>query len=243
MTTPAGWHPDPEGSGRSRWWDGQQWTSALQPNPTNPPSAQNFFDSHANPEPRGAKKKWPWIVAGVLALFVVIGLVNSGGESSDSTAANEITSTPVTAESTAPATPIPPAPPIVEELPVETVQQAPPAAAEPAPPAVAELEPAAQQPGMTTAQRNAVRSAESYLDYTGFSRQGLIGQLEYEDYSTEDATFAVDYVAPNWNEQAVSVAESYLDYTSFSRQGLIDQLIFDGFSPEQAQFGVDGVGL
>lgn len=239
MTTPAGWHPDPEGSGQSRWWDGQQWTSALQPNPTDPSPAQNLSDPHANPGPGGRKKKWPWIVAGLLGLFVVIGLVNSGGESSDSTAANEITSTPVTPESTAPAAPIPPSPPIVEELPVETVQPAPPAAAEPEP----EPEPATQQPGMTTAQRNAVRSAESYLDYTGFSRQGLIGQLEYEDYSTEDATFAVDYVAPDWNEQAVSVAESYLDYTSFSRQGLIDQLMFDGFSPEQAQFGVDGVGL
>lgn len=26
MTTPAGWYPDPAGSVRRRYWDGQQWT-------------------------------------------------------------------------------------------------------------------------------------------------------------------------------------------------------------------------
>jgi SOS response regulatory protein OraA/RecX len=96
---------------------------------------------------------------------------------------------------------------------------------------------------MTGGQRNAVRSANSYLEYTSFSRQGLIEQLEYEDYSTEDATFAVDYVAPDWNEQAAKSAESYLEYTSFSRQGLIDQLVYEGFTYEQAQYGVDQTGL
>ena len=29
--TPAGWYPDPSGTGGQRWWDGQQWTDQLQP--------------------------------------------------------------------------------------------------------------------------------------------------------------------------------------------------------------------
>lgn len=34
----------------------------------------------------------------------------------------------------------------------------------------------------TISQRNALRSADSYLEYTAFSRTGLIGQLKFEDY-------------------------------------------------------------
>ncbi|WP_329604319.1 Ltp family lipoprotein [Mycolicibacterium fortuitum] len=51
----------------------------------------------------------------------------------------------------------------------------------------------------TVSQRNAVRTAKSYLSYTAFSRKGLIQQLEYEGFSTVDATFAVDSIAVDWN--------------------------------------------
>jgi len=80
-------------------------------------------------------------------------------------------------------------------------------------------------------------------DYTAFSRTGLIKQLEYEEYSTEDATWAVDRVTVDWNEQAAKSAKNYLDYSSFSRSGLIDQLIYEGFTPEQAEYGVSQTGL
>ena len=45
----------------------------------------------------------------------------------------------------------------------------------------------------------------------GFLALGLIEQLKFEGYSTADATYGVDAVSPDWNEQAAKSAESYLD--------------------------------
>lgn len=99
----------------------------------------------------------------------------------------------------------------------------------------------------SVAQQNAYRSAVSYLEYTGFSRSGLIGQLEFEGYSTADAEFAIARLEAeggvDWNAEAAESAASYLDYTSFSRAGLIDQLLYEGFTPEQAEYGVSTTGL
>jgi hypothetical protein len=94
----------------------------------------------------------------------------------------------------------------------------------------------------TIGQKNARESAESYLDFSAFSRQGLIDQLEFEDYSTEDAEYAVDILNVDWKEQAAKSAESYLEFTSFSRNGLIDQLVFEGYTQEEAEYGVTAVG-
>lgn len=91
-------------------------------------------------------------------------------------------------------------------------------------------------------QKNALNSAKQYLNYTAFSYSGLIGQLEYEGYSNEAATYAADNCGADWSEQAAKKAKEYIDYTSFSRQGLIDQLIYEGFSQEQAEHGASAVG-
>ncbi len=99
------------------------------------------------------------------------------------------------------------------------------------------------EPTMTVAQENAVQSAQSYIDMGGFSKQGLIGQLEYEKFSKKDATFAANNVDANWNQQAAQSAESYMDMGGFSRQGLIDQLEYEGFTTKQATFGANSVGL
>lgn len=97
--------------------------------------------------------------------------------------------------------------------------------------------------GYTVSQQNAIRSAEDYLAYSSFSRSGLIGQLEYEGFVKADATFAVDHITVNWNEQAVQTAKDYLAYSAFSRSGLIGQLEYDGFTHAQAVYGVDKTGL
>lgn len=40
-----------------------------------------------------------------------------------------------------------------------------------------------------------LREAQSYLDYRDFTRQELIDQLEYEGFTTAEATYGVDSVA------------------------------------------------
>ena len=89
---------------------------------------------------------------------------------------------------------------------------------------------------------NAINTAKQYLDYSGFSRQGLIKQLEFEGYPTESATYAADNCGANWNEECAETAQNYLDYSSFSRDGLYQQLQFEGFTDEQIQYGLSAVG-
>jgi hypothetical protein len=45
--TPAGWYPDPDGSGGQRYWDGSGWTEHRSPAPEEPePTAQPAAASH-----------------------------------------------------------------------------------------------------------------------------------------------------------------------------------------------------
>ncbi|CAN7563821.1 Ltp family lipoprotein [Terrabacter sp. LjRoot27] len=96
---------------------------------------------------------------------------------------------------------------------------------------------------MTVSQEQAVAQAESYLEFSAFSRKGLIKQLQFEQFSKADATYAVDHITVNWNEQAAKQAKSYLEMTPFSRGGLVSQLKFEGFTTAQATYGVKAVGL
>ncbi len=94
----------------------------------------------------------------------------------------------------------------------------------------------------TIGEQNALSSAFDYLDYTAFSYSGLIEQLEYEGFSSKEATYAADNCGADWNEQAAKCAENYISISSFSRSGLIEQLEFEGFTKEQAEYGVKTVG-
>lgn len=96
----------------------------------------------------------------------------------------------------------------------------------------------------STSEANAVAKAQSYLDYSAFSRTGLIEQLKFEGFSGADATYGVDHLAAvDWNVQAAKKAESYLRTSAFSHSGLLKQLKFEGFTAAQAEYGVKSVGL
>lgn len=94
----------------------------------------------------------------------------------------------------------------------------------------------------TLGERQALLSAQNYLEYTAFSRSGLIEQLEYEGYSSQEAEYALGQLSVNWNQQAALSAENYLEYSAFSRSGLIEQLQYEGFTRSQAEYGAEAVG-
>jgi Host cell surface-exposed lipoprotein. len=115
-------------------------------------------------------------------------------------------------------------------------------AAPPSPP------PATVPQSLTRVQRNAVRSANSYLSFMPFSRAGLIRQLSSsagDGYSRADAMAAVDSLSVDWNEQAARAAESYLDMMGFSCSGLIEQLSSsagDQYTRSEATYGARRAG-
>ena len=98
-------------------------------------------------------------------------------------------------------------------------------------------------PSETVSQKNAVKKAKSYLGYTAFSHDGLVAQLEYDQFSHADAVYGADNSGANWNEQAAKKAKSYMEYSAFSRGSLIDQLKYDQFTQAQAEYGANAVGL
>ena len=95
---------------------------------------------------------------------------------------------------------------------------------------------------------NALSAAEDYLDYSAFSRQGLIDQLSSRfgsGFNPTDATWAVGQLSVNWNEQVVRAAKDYLDYSPFSRDGLVAQLSSSygsQFTLEEATYAVNTPG-
>jgi len=84
---PPGWYPDPSGSGRQMYWDGQGWAAPQAPTAVK----------------KGSGKGAAWVmVAVVLLVLFGVGKCGSGDESSNSTS-----SRPSTSSRTAPASATP----------------------------------------------------------------------------------------------------------------------------------------
>jgi hypothetical protein len=104
-----------------------------------------------------------------------------------------------------------------------------------------------QEKAERRANQRALESAESYLSFSGFSKQGLYEQLSSsagEGFTPEQAQYAVDHVDADWNKEAVESARSYLEMMPMSRTALIEQLSSsagDGFTYEQALYAVNKV--
>ena len=93
-----------------------------------------------------------------------------------------------------------------------------------------------------TFEGQAERAAKNYLSMMPFSRSGLIEQLEFEGYSSSEATVAVDSLSIDYNEQAYRAAKNYLLMMPFSSLELVEQLEFEGYTQSQAIAGVSRIG-
>lgn len=159
-------------------------------------------------------KKALKIILGIFAVLIIVGACSSmgGGDKSAKTA--------TTSTSTVEAT---------DATKAETV-------AEPK-----EEAPKANTSKATREQKNALRSAKTYLDSMGgFSEQGLRTQLEFEQFPADAIDYAIANCGADWNEQAVKAAKTYEKTgMGMSDDGLVNQLIVgENFTPEQAQYGV-----
>lgn len=198
--------------------------------------------------PTQQKKSGKGLVIGVLVLgaLLLIALIAAALGSDDKTdSADPSVSTETTAVATTASVPDVTVPVEGADLTTPSVTEPPPTVAPPPPPppsTTAAPPPPDPSASESVSQKNARRKAESYLEFTGFSRRGLIEQLEFEGFSNADATYGADAIGADWNDQAAKKAESYLEFTSFSRSGLIEQLEFEGFTREQAEYGASKVG-
>ena len=174
-------------------------------------------------------KKKSIMIPGIIGLLIIFSAISQSGSNSGSES-NKLSDTSISAEPEPTMEPEVTAEPEVTEE-TEIIVE----------PEVTE-EPKPEGPVETLSQSNAVSTAQDYIDYSNFSRSGLIDQLKYEGYSTSDATYAVDKIVVDWNEQAAKTAQDYLDSSSFSASGLYDQLIYEGFTSSQANYGLNEVG-
>ena len=77
------------------------------------------------------------------------------------------------------------------------------------------------------------------------SYKGLLNQLtsEYgEQFTQEEAQYAVDNLNADWNENALKSAQSYQDTMGMSASEIYDMLISEygeEYTAEQAQYAID----
>lgn len=193
----------------------------------------------AQPRPKKRMPLWAKIVAGILAVPVlVVGgcTAVTVGSIGAETIAGQADETPVVSADPTPTV----APTYDTPRPPKPVEEAPP---------TTKPKPTQTVPAVSAGQEQALRAAEQYLAIMPLSRRGLIEQLSSsagEGFSVKDATYAADHVEVDWNEQAVKAAKQYLELMPMSRAGLIHQLesrAGDGFTHAQAVHGAKGAGL
>lgn len=99
----------------------------------------------------------------------------------------------------------------------------------------------------TREMKNALSTAENYVDLMPFSKAGLYQQLTSsagDKYPPEAAQYAIDNLKTNYKENALKAAKSYLDLMPMSNDELYQQLTSnagDKYTAEEAQYAIDNL--
>lgn len=196
--------------------------NAPQPDPNKPPTIEG------QKKPLWKKKRFI-IPAAIVAFFLIVASCTGGNRQQSG---SSISPAPTSTVGSAPA-------------PASEPAAAPPAPAPPAP-----APPAQTEPSGTAAQLQALAAAQGYLATgIGFSRASLIAQLTSSygnQFTQDDAQWAVDNSGADWNEQALKAAKGYLTTgLGFSQASLTKQLTSSSgnqFTQDQADYAVTNSG-
>jgi hypothetical protein len=189
MSTPAGWYPQPDG--QQRYWDGQQWTENFAPG--NSPGVPEGASSET--APGAARKNWflrhkiLTAIGALLLIGIFSNLANGGTKSGNIAPVGDPVATSATSATPDQAA----ADKAAADQAAADKAAADKAAADKAAAAKAAAAEAAK-PKFTVAQENAIRTAQDYIDYSGFSRSGLIDQLIFDGYTKAQATYGANSV-------------------------------------------------
>ena len=95
---------------------------------------------------------------------------------------------------------------------------------------------------LSTSQRNAILKAYQEVNNWHCGRDFLINEVlvSYDGYPIEDATFAVDHMKVDWEEQAILYAKR--NGSGESRNQLTETMIHYGFNQEQINKALAAVG-
>ena len=119
---------------------------------------------------------------------------------------------------------------------------APGSAAEPAPEPASETDAPEAVP---TEYLSALKKAESYSEHMHMSKAAIYDQLtsEYgEQFTAEEARYAVDNLEADYRENALQKAKSYQEDMAMSPSAIYDQLTSEygeQFTAEEAQYAID----
>ena len=104
-----------------------------------------------------------------------------------------------------------------------------------------------QDDGVSQEYKNALKTAQNYVDIMAISKQGLYDQLtsEYgEKFPSDAAQYAIDNLKADWKKEALESAESYYLNMNMSKSEVYDQLVSEygeKFTPEEAQYAIDNL--